>query len=117
MSPLQKQALILAVLGCTFIASIILLGRSGKLSFRFVIGWISFGLAIVASSLLLSLVIPISDAVGLTPASLGLLTSVVIPVGVAVELSITSSRQQMQIRKLAEDVSILRERLHREEHE
>ena len=115
MSVLQRQALILGVLGALFIVVILLLGRRGKLSFRFVVGWISFGLVIIATGLLIFVVIPISEALGLTPAALGLLLGVVIPVGVAVELSITASRQQQQIRKLAEDVALLNERVNRAE--
>jgi hypothetical protein len=113
MSVLQRQALILGSVGALFIVMILLLGRRGKLSFRFVVGWIAFGLVVVGTGLLIFIVIPISEALGLTPAALGLLVGVAIPVGVAIELSITASRQQQQIRKLAEDVAILNERLNR----
>jgi hypothetical protein len=113
MTVLQRQALILGVIGAFFILVIFLLGRRGKLSFRFVVGWLAFGLVVIGTGLLIFTVIPVAEVLGLTPAALGLLMSVVIPVGVAVELSVTASRQQEQIRKLAEDVAILNEQLNR----
>jgi hypothetical protein len=106
-----RQALILVLLSALFSASILVLGHRGKLSFRFILGWLSFGLIFFITGAFIFTVVPISDALGITPATLGLVVSIVVPVGIAVELSMTVSRQQEQIRKLAEEVALLGSRL------
>ena len=56
-------------------------------------------------------VIPLSDTLGLTPATLGLAAGALIPIGIAVELSVSASRQQNQIRKLVEEIALLDDRI------
>jgi hypothetical protein len=107
----ERQSVILAVLGALFSVSVLILGHRGKLSFRFVLGWLLFGLTFFVTGALIFAVVPLSEALGITPATLGFVVSVIVPVAIAVELSMTVSRQQQQIRKLAEEVALIGSRL------
>ncbi|MBJ7369573.1 MAG: DUF2304 domain-containing protein [Ilumatobacteraceae bacterium] len=111
MSVVTRQALILAASGLMFSVIILVISRQRKLSFRFIVGWLFLGLSIMLSAVFVYGVIPLSDALGLTPATLGLAAGVLIPVGIAVELSVTASRQQNQIRHLVEELALLDDRL------
>lgn len=111
MSVVTRQAIILAASGLMFSVLILVISRQRKLSFRFIVGWLFLGLSIMLSAVFVYGVIPLSDALGLTPATLGLAAGVLIPVGIAVELSVTASRQQNQIRHLVEELALLDDRL------
>ena len=111
MSVVTRQAIILAASGLMFSVLILVISRQRKLSFRFIVGWLFLGLSIMLSAVFVYGVIPLSDALGLTPATLGLAAGVLIPVGIAVELSVTASRQQNQIRHLVEELALLNDRL------
>ena len=111
MSVVTRQAIFLASSGLVFSIIILAISRQRTLSFRFIVGWLFLGLSIMLSSVFVYGVIPLSEALGLTPATLGLAAGVLIPVGIAVELSVTASRQQNQIRHLVEELALLDDRI------
>lgn len=106
-----RQALILGVFGVAFSATILLLARRGKLAFRFVVGWLGLGLLALIGALFVWAVIPLSDALGITPVTLGLVITVIVPLGLGVELTISESKHHRRIRDLAETVALLSDRV------
>jgi hypothetical protein len=106
-----RQALILGVFGLAFSGSILLLAKRGKLSFRFVVGWLGMGVLAFLGAVLVWTVIPLSDALGITPATFGLFVAVLIPLALGVELTVSESKHHRRIRDLAESVALLTDRL------
>ncbi|NBP54847.1 MAG: DUF2304 family protein [Actinobacteria bacterium] len=111
MSMVARQALILGVFGLAFSGSILLLAKQGKLSFRFVVGWLGMGVLAFLGAVLVWTVIPLSDALGITPATFGLFVAVLIPLALGVELTVSESKHHRRIRDLAESVALLTDRL------
>lgn len=106
-----RQALILVFFGLVFCVTILLLARRGKLAFRFVTGWLGLGLIALVGALLVWTIIPLSDALGITPATFGLVIAVIIPLALGVELTVSESKHHRRIRDLAETVALLTDRL------
>jgi hypothetical protein len=110
-SIVTRQAIIVGSFGLAFSTLIIILGRQGRLAFRFIVGWLCLGIGAILGAVLMYTVIPVSEALGITTATFGLAVAVIIPIGVAVELSITVSRNQRRIRELAEQLALISNRL------
>lgn len=100
-----------------FSVFVLTLGRRGKISFRFLLGWITMGVLIIVAGCLVFVVTPISRALGVTPATIGLIVAVGLPITISVELSSTVSKQQQHIRTLAEKLALLEEDVRRSKNE
>ncbi len=111
MSVVVRQALLLGSLGLAFSVVIVALGRQGRLSFRFVVGWLSLGLLLILGSLFVFLLSPISELLGVPSPTLGLAVGILISIVISVELSISSSRAQEQLRDAAEAIALLESRV------
>ncbi len=110
-SVVVRQALLLGSLGLAFSAVIVALGRQGRLSFRFVVGWLSLGLLLLLGSVLVFLLSPLSELLGVPSPTLGLAVGILISIVISVELSISSSRAQEQLRDAAEAIALLESRV------
>jgi hypothetical protein len=110
-SVVVRQALLLGSLGLAFSVVIVALGRQGRLSFRFVVGWLSLGLLLILGSLFVFLLSPISELLGVPSPTLGLAVGILISIVISVELSISSSRAQEQLRDAAEAIALLESRV------
>lgn len=111
MSIVVRQTVFLIMVGTAFCFVVLGLARKKLLSFRFVVGWLILGLAAILGGALMFEVKPLSNHLGITPATFGLAVSLIIQVGIAIELSISVSRMQRQNRTLAETVAILDDRI------
>jgi len=106
MSPQQFQILIISTSSLVALFGTLSLGRSGRLSFRYSVGWLTFfGLAAL-SSFLLPVASPISSAIGVTP---GVIVTFVVSIAllsICIQLSISISGLQRQVRRLAEEIAL-----------
>lgn len=83
------------------------LGRRGRLSFRYTLGWTAlFGVG-TFSSILLPLVEPLADALEITPAAIVSILGLLLLLGICVQLSISISGIQEQTRRLSEKIALL----------
>ena len=94
--------------GIGFIVGIQTLGRRGKISFRYTIGWILLGCVGVVSGVLIPMAGSITDIVPLSPSAFVAAVGVMILTVIAVQLSISISGMQEQLRCLAEEVAFLK---------
>ena len=108
MSQSTAQVLVAAVFCLGFIAFIYRLARSGHLSFRYTVGWLSlFALGIVAR-VALPITNKLSGWLRLTPAALLALCGMVLLLLICIQLSVSISGVQNQMRRLAEELAKLR---------
>lgn len=83
------------------------LGRRGRLSFRYTLGWTAlFGVGTI-SALLLPLVEPLADALSITPAAVVAILGLLLLLAICVQLSISISGIQEQSRRLSEKIALL----------
>lgn len=83
------------------------LGRRGRLSFRYTVGWILlFGVGAL-SALLLPLVEPVADFLNITPAAVVAVLGLLLLLAICVQLSVSISGSQEQIRRLSEKIALL----------
>ena len=84
------------------------LGRRGKLSFRYTVGWaLLFSLGI-SSILLIRIVEPLADFLKISPAALIAVTGLVLLLTICIQLSVSISGLQEQTRRLSEELALLR---------
>ena len=86
-----RQAIGLLVLSLAFTVLIIRLSRTRRLSYRYTLGWLLFGLLIGLSVVPLLFLEPVADFVGVPPLNIGLLALGVVVLGIAIELSLAVS--------------------------
>lgn len=98
------------VAGCLSLActlGCLRLGRRGRLSFRYTVGWIFlFGVGAL-SALLLPLVEPVADFLTITPAAVVAVLGLLLLLAICVQLSVSISGSQEQIRRLSEKIALL----------
>ena len=104
----ESQMLIAMSLGIFFVIGIQILGKRGKLSFRYTIGWMLLGCVGVVSGVLIPVAGSITDIVPLSPSAFVAAVGVMILTVIAVQLSISISGMQEQLRCLAEEVAFLK---------
>ena len=100
MSVVARQAVGLLVLSAGFIALILQLSRSRRLSYRYTLGWLFFGLLVGLSVVPLLALESLSEFLGVPPLNVGLLVLGVVVLGVAVELSLSTSHLSRRQREL-----------------
>lgn len=116
MSIIQTQTVIAIIAGVLLISIVQLLGRKGRLSFRYTVGWLVFGLLIIASGAFIPFATTISQQFPLSPSGLFAGSAVFVLTLIAIQLSISISGMQEQIRSLTEEIAILRHELEREDY-
>lgn len=107
----MDQFIHLAIIGLVsmvFLIAIARLGRSGKLSFRYTVGWTVMGLVGLLSAFLLKFATPAARLVGTSPGTIFLALAVLVLVAVCVQLSVSVSGNQEHIRTLVEEIALLR---------
>lgn len=95
-------------------ASVYLLARRGRLSFRYTVGWLVLCLFGITAGASVPLVQPLAEKLKVTPAALLSIAAVMLLVAICVQFSISISGMQEQIRRLTEESAELRLRM--EEH-
>ena len=89
---LARQVILLVTLGITFCCSIVYLSRKRQLSYRYTLGWLLFGLLIVASALPLLFLNSVSNLIGIPQLNVGLIVLGLVSVIISVEISLTLSK-------------------------
>ncbi len=100
-----------AVISLVFVLSILRLGRRQKLSFRYTIGWMTLGGIGVVAGGLLALIEPISELLNLSPSAVLSVSVIILLLILCVQLSISISGNQEQMKRLAQEIAILNERV------
>jgi hypothetical protein len=101
------QAIFAAVVGLILLMAIVRLSRRGLLSFQYTLGWIGVGCIGIFSTLIIPVVEPISDYVGLSPAALLALAALLLLLIITIQLSISISGMQKHLQKLTEELGRL----------
>jgi hypothetical protein len=104
----ESQTLIAISIGLLFVIGIQILGKRGKLSFRYTIGWMLLGCIGVVSGALIPVAGSLTDIIPLSPSAFVAAVGVLILTVIAVQLSISISGIQEQLRCLAEEVAFLK---------
>ena len=108
MSQSAIQVAAAAVLSFIFAGMVYRLARSGRLSFRYTVGWLTLSMLGLLAGFFVPIVQPIAEFLKLTPAALLALFAVVLLVSICIQLSISISGLQEQLRSMAEKVGLLR---------
>lgn len=85
-----------------------LLGKRGRLTFRYTVGWLSLFSIGVLSAVLLPIVEPLAEFLGVTPAAIVAILGLMLLLAICVQLSISISGLQEQNRRLSEIVAVLK---------
>jgi hypothetical protein len=86
------------------------LGRTGKLSFRYSVGWLVLSGFGVFSWVFIPAVTPIARLLNTSPAAVLAIGALIIFAVICIQLSISISGLQEQNRRLAEELAVVRER-------
>jgi hypothetical protein len=97
-----------AVLSFIFAGMVYRLARTGRLSFRYTVGWLTLSMLGLLAGFFVPIVQPIAEFLKLTPAALLALFAVILLVSICIQLSISISGLQEQLRSMAEKVALLR---------
>jgi hypothetical protein len=111
MSAKTVQTLVAAVVSLIFVLAVYRLGRKGKLSFRYTVGWMILGALGVVAGIILPLAEPVAEKLYLSPAAFLGVGAVILLVTLCIQLSISISGLQEQVRTLAEEAAFLRQEL------
>lgn len=87
------------------------LGRKGRLSFRYTIGWLALSAVGVFAGIFIPVVSPVADWLEISPAALVAVGAILLLVSICIQLSISISGLQEQNRRLAENLAIVEQRL------
>lgn len=93
------------------------LGRQRKLSFRYTVGWLALGVLGVVGGALIPLTGTIAEFLHIAPAAVLGLVGIVVLVALCIQLSISISGTQEQVRRLSEQIALLRADLELEQSE
>lgn len=108
MSTRTIQAVYSSLASLVFVLFVYRLGRKQKLSFRYTVGWITLGFLGVLGSLLLPMAAPVARFFGVIPSALIGIVAIIMLVSLCVQLSISISGIQEHIRKISEQVALLK---------
>jgi len=86
-----RQAVGLLVVSASFILVILRLSRTRKLSYRYTVGWLIFGITIALSVIPLFILDSLEGFLGIPRLNIGLLVLGVVVLAIAVELSLSTS--------------------------
>jgi hypothetical protein len=102
------QFLIIETSGVALFGVIFRLARNRKLSFRYVIGWISLSILLVAAGPLTFALAPMSRVLGITQGALISIVGLLIVLAICIQLSISISGLHERQRRLSEEISQLK---------
>ena len=102
------QFLIIETSGVALFSVVFRLARNRKLSFRYVIGWISLSVLLLAAGPLSFALAPISRVLGITQGVLISMVGLVIVLAICIQLSISISGIHERQRRLSEEISQLK---------
>ncbi len=108
------QTLIATIAGLVMATSVYMLARSGRLSFRYTVGWLALCLFGITAGASVPIVQPLAEKLKVTPAALLSIGAIFLLLAICVQFSISISGMQEQIRRLTEEVGGTKLRL--EEH-
>ena len=108
MSQSAIQVVAAAALSFIFAGMVYRLARTGRLSFRYTVGWLTLSMLGLLAGFFVPVIQPIAEFLKLTPAALLALLAVVLLVSICIQLSISISGLQEQLRSMAEKVALLR---------
>ena len=103
-----QQTIYAAVASVVFSVVVYRLGRNRKLSFRYTVGWLALGLLGVVAGALIPMTASIASWLHIAPAAVLGITGIVLLLVLCVQLSISISGTQEQVRRLTEQVALLR---------
>lgn len=108
---------LVASVSAAFIVVVVMLARAQRISFQYAVGWLVLLTVALLSGILVPLVEPVARASKLSAVTLLVALSVSILLAVCIQLSISISGLHRQIRRLHEEVVILRANVESHEHE
>lgn len=91
MAVVTRQAIGLLLLSAGFIFLILRLSRTRRLSYRYTLGWLLFGVLIGLSIVPLIILEPVAEFIGVPPLNIGLLALGIVVLAIAIELSLSVS--------------------------
>ena len=103
-----QQTIYAAVASIVFSLVVYRLGRNRKLSFRYTVGWLALGLLGVVAGGLIPMTESIASGLHIAPAAVLGIAGIVLLLVLCVQLSISISGTQEQVRRLTEQVALLR---------
>ncbi len=101
---------LVALIAAMFIFAVVRLARKQKISFQYAIGWLSLLSLALLSGLLVPLVEPIARSARLSAVAVLVAVSISILLAVCIQLSISISGLHRQIRRIHEEMAIMRTR-------
>lgn len=103
-----QQTIYAAAASVVFSIIVYRLGRNRKLSFRYTVGWLALGLLGVVAGALIPMTESIASRLHIAPAAVLGITGIILLLVLCVQLSISISGTQDQVRRLTEQVALLR---------
>ena len=103
-----QQTIYAAAASVVFSVVVYRLGRNRKLSFRYTVGWLALGLLGIVAGILIPLTGSIASRLHIAPAAVLGIVGLVLLLVLCVQLSISISGTQEQVRRLTEQVALLR---------
>jgi phosphatidylserine synthase len=107
MSPVVKQALVLAFGGLLIVFVALRLARANHLSARYAVGWMGTGVLVACAAALMPFVGRIGRLANMSPTAVLLMLSSLALLTISIQLSISVSQLQARLRALAEAHALL----------
>ena len=107
MSQYAVRVVLAATSSCVGAAVVYRLGRQGKLSFRYTIGWLALAGVGMFAGAFIPLLEPLAEAFEVSPAAVLAVGAVLLLVAICVQLSVSISGLQEQNRRLSEEIALL----------
>ena len=105
------QSLIIAAGSVAISILVVRLARSGRLAFRYTIGWLGLLSIGIVFSLASGIVEPVGSLLGVTPGVVVSGTAIVVLVLICIQLSVSISGLQERVRVLSEEAALQKFRL------
>ena len=113
MTQTTAHAVELAVASVVFAVVVLRLGRLGRISFRYTMGWLALAALGVFAALLVPVVEPLADWLRLSPTAFLVAIASVGSAALFVQLTISISGTQRKVDSLTQENALLRERVAR----
>lgn len=113
MTQTTAHAVELAVASVVFAVVVLRLGRLGRISFRYTMGWLALAALGVFAALLVPVVEPVADWLRLSPTAFLVAVASVGSAALFVQLTISISGTQRKVDSLTQENALLRERVAR----
>ena len=109
MNELTQQALqitVIALCALIMMGAVLGLARTGRLSFRYTVGWLGFFSLSALLSLFVPFASPASSLLGVTPGVVVTFVAALALLLICIQLSISISGLQEQVRRLTEEIAL-----------